>query len=110
VATWFTFLPSFFFIVVGGPLIESTHGKLGFTAPLTAITAAVVGVIANLGIFFAFHVFFPAGLSGSISWISILICLLSAIALLKYQRGVITVIAGAAFAGLLSFWASILLS
>ena len=110
IATWFTFLPSFFFIVVGGPLIESTHGKLGFTAPLTAVTAAVVGVIVNLGIFFAYHVFFPTGLSGSTSWISILICLLSAIALFKYQRGVITVIAGAAFAGLLSFWASILLS
>ncbi|MBT8559043.1 chromate efflux transporter [Polynucleobacter paneuropaeus] len=110
VATWFTFLPSFFFIMVGGPLIESTHGKLGFTAPLTAITAAVVGVIVNLGIFFAYHVFFPSGLSGSISWVSILICLLSVIALFKYQCGVITVIAGAAFAGLLSFWGSILIS
>ncbi len=46
--TWFTFLPSFLFILAGGPLVESTHNELKFTAPLTAITAAVVGVILNL--------------------------------------------------------------
>lgn len=110
VATWFTFLPSFFFILVGGPLIESTHGKLSFTAPLTAITAAVVGVIANLGLFFAYHVFLPHGLGASISWISIAICLLAGIALFKYQKGVITVLAGSALAGLLAYLASILLA
>ena len=47
--TWFTFLPSFVFILVGGPLVESTRGDISFTAPLTAITAAVVGVILSLG-------------------------------------------------------------
>ncbi len=109
VATWFTFLPSFFFILVGGPLIESTHGKISFTAPLSAITAAVVGVIANLGLFFAYHVFLPHGLGGSISWISIVICLLAAIALFKYQKGVITVLAGSALAGLLAYLSAILL-
>jgi chromate transporter len=109
VATWFTFLPSFFFILVGGPLIESTHGKLGFTAPLTAITAAVVGVIVNLGLFFAYHVFFPYGIGGSISWISILICALASLALFKYQKGVMTVLGGCALAGLLSHLASVLL-
>ncbi|HEX2544186.1 MAG TPA: chromate efflux transporter, partial [Ramlibacter sp.] len=56
VVTWFTFLPSFLFILAGGPLVESTHGKLGFTAPLTAITAAVVGVIASLALFFLAHI------------------------------------------------------
>jgi chromate transporter len=100
VATWFTFLPSFFFILVGGPLIESTHGKLGFTAPLTAISAAVVGVIVNLGLFFAYHVFLPHGLGGSISWISIAICGLAGIALFQFQKGVLTVIGGSALAGL----------
>ena len=109
VATWFTFLPSFFFILVGGPLIESTHGKLSFTAPLTAIAAAVVGVIANLGLFFAYHVFLPHGLGGSISWISMVICLLAALALFRYEKGVITVLAGSAFAGLLAYLSSILL-
>ena len=54
--TWFTFLPSFLFILAGGPLVESTHDNLDFTAPLTAITAAVVGVILNLALFFGYHV------------------------------------------------------
>ena len=109
VATWFTFLPSFFFILVGGPLIESTHGKPGFTAPLTAITAAVVGVIANLGLFFAYHVFLPSGLGASISWISIIICLLAGLALFKFQKGVLTVLGGSALAGLLVYCAAVLL-
>lgn len=109
VATWFTFLPSFFFILVGGPLVESTHGKLGFTAPLTAITAAVVGVIVNLGLFFAYHVFFPYGIGGSISWLSIVICGVASLALFKYQKGVMTVLGGCALAGLLSHLASVLL-
>ena len=61
VATFFTFLPSFFFILAGGPLVETTHGQLRFTAPLTGITAAVVGVIVNLALFFAWHVFWPQG-------------------------------------------------
>ena len=60
--TFFTFLPSFIFILVGGPFIETTHGNLKFTAPLSAITAAVVGVIVNLALFFAYHVFWLKGL------------------------------------------------
>jgi len=59
--TWFTFLPSFLFILAGGPLVESTHGELKFTAPLTGITAAVVGVILNLALFFGYHVLWPEG-------------------------------------------------
>jgi chromate transporter len=61
VATWFTFLPSFIFILAGGPLVESTHGKLQLTGPLTAITAAVVGVVLNLTLFLSYHVFWPQG-------------------------------------------------
>jgi chromate transporter len=110
VATWFTFLPSFFFILVGGPLVESTHGKISFTAPLTAITAAVVGVIVNLGLFFAYHVFLPHGLGGSISWISILICALATLALFKFQKGVMTVLGGCALAGLLVYFSSALIT
>ena len=59
--TWFTFLPSFVFILAGGPLVEATHGDLKFTAPLTAITAAVVGVIVNLALFFGWHVLVADG-------------------------------------------------
>jgi chromate transporter len=109
IATWFTFLPSFFLVLVGGPIIESTHGNLSFTAPLTAISAAVVGVITNLGLFFAYHVFFPHGLGGSISWISIAISVFAGVALFRFQKGVISVLTGSALAGLLSYLLTTLL-
>jgi len=99
--TWFTFLPSFIFILAGGPLIETTHNDLKFTAPLTAITAAVVGVIVNLALFFGYHVLWPAGLAGPFDWVSALIALAAAIALFRYKRSVIQVIAGCAVLGLL---------
>ncbi|MFZ6756449.1 chromate efflux transporter [Undibacterium sp. Ji50W] len=98
--TWFTFLPSFLFILAGGPLVESTHGDINFTAPLTAITAAVVGVILNLALFFAYHVIWPQGFSGPLDWISALIALAAAIALLRFKRNVIHVIAACAVIGL----------
>ncbi|HUE93724.1 chromate efflux transporter [Pseudomonas sp.] len=99
--TWFTFLPSFLFILAGGPLVESTHGELKFTAPLTGITAAVVGVILNLALFFGYHVLWPEGFSGSFDWPSALIALAAAVALLKFKRGVIETIAACALVGLL---------
>src|SRR5690606_34283058 len=98
--TWFTFLPSFIFILAGGPIVESTHGNLHFTTPLTAITAAVVGVILNLAVFFAYHVLWPEGLAGRFDWTSGLIVLGAALALFRYKRSVIQVIAACAVAGL----------
>ncbi len=98
--TWFTFLPSFLFILAGGPLVESTHGELKFTAPLTGITAAVVGVILNLALFFAYHVLWPQGFAGSFDWPSALIALGAAVALLRFKRGVIQVLLGCALVGL----------
>jgi chromate transporter len=100
VVTFFTFLPSFFFIFVGGPLIESTHGNVKMTAPLTAVTAAVVGVIANLAVFFAIHVLWPDGFEGPFDLRSVAIMALAAIALFRYKVGVIPVIVTAAAAGL----------
>lgn len=99
--TWFTFLPSFLFILAGGPVIETTHGDLKFTAPLTAITAAVVGVILNLGLFFGYHVFWQQGFAGTFDWVSALIALAAAVALFRYKRNVIHVIAACAVIGLL---------
>lgn len=100
VVTFFTFLPSFFFILLGAPFIESTHGNLKFTAPLTAITAAVVGVIVNLAVFFAYHVLWPAGLSAPVEWPAALIGLAAAIALFRFKIGVIPVVAAAGLLGL----------
>ncbi len=99
--TWFTFLPSFLFILAGGPLVESTHGDLKFTAPLTAITAAVVGVILNLALFFGYHVLWPTGFSGTFDASSALMALGAAVALFRFKRNVIHVIAASAVLGLL---------
>ena len=98
--TWFTFLPSFLFILAGAPLVEATHNDLKFTAPLTAITAAVVGVIANLALFFGYHVLWPNGFSGAFDWFSALIAVCAAIVLFKFKTGVIRVILAGALAGL----------
>ncbi|PTQ69900.1 chromate efflux transporter [Pseudomonas sp. GV071] len=98
--TWFTFLPSFLFILIGGPLVESTHGQVRFTAPLTAISAAVVGVIVNLALFFAYHVLWPEGFAGQFDWASALIALWAFIALFPLKRGVIEVLASCALLGL----------
>jgi chromate transporter len=98
--TWFTFLPSFVFILAGGPLVESTHGDIRFTAPLTVITAAVVGVIVNLALFFGQHVLWPRGWSGGFDPVAALLALAAAVALWRFKRGVIEVIAASAAIGL----------
>ena len=101
VVTFFTFLPSFLFILIGGPAVEATHGDLKFTAPLTAITAAVVGVIVNLALFFALHVLWPHGLNGRFEFVSALIGVAAAVALLRFNVNVIHLIAACAALGLL---------
>jgi chromate transporter len=100
VATFFTFLPSFVFILAGGPLVEATHGQLGFTAPLVAVTAAVVGVIVNLSVFFAQHVLWPDGFGGAFAWASALIGLASAVALMRFGVSVTQVLGACALIGL----------
>jgi chromate transporter len=102
VATYFTFLPSFLFILIGGPLVEATHGDLKFTAPLTAITAAVVGVILNLAVFFAYHVLWPSGMGGHFDGLSLFIGIAAAIALFRFKIGVIPVIGACALAGMVA--------
>jgi len=105
VATFFTFLPSFLFILAGGPLVETTHGQLRFTAPLSGITAAVVGVIVNLAVFFAWHVFWPGGwmpnaaLSG-LDPAAVAIGIAAVVALFRFKAGVIPVILACGVAGL----------
>lgn len=109
VATFFTFLPSFWFIIAGGPLVEATRGELKFTAPLTAITAAVVGVILNLAVFFAWHTFWPQGnkatpFGGPFEWLPVVIAIIAFVALWKYKADIMKVIGVCAALGLaLSF-------
>jgi len=97
VAAWFTFVPSFVFILAGGPLVESTRGNIRMTAPLTAISAAVVGVIASLALFFGIHVFHPAD---HWEWPAVAIAAAAAIALMQYKQGTIRVLVACAIAGI----------
>jgi len=101
IATFFTFLPSFLFILIGGPAVEATRNQDKFTAPLTGITAAVVGVILNLALFFAYHVLWPEGFEGHFDGWSLLIGLVAFVALIRYKLGILPVIAISAGIGLL---------
>jgi chromate transporter len=105
VATFFTFLPSFLFILAGGPLVEATHGDLKFTAPLTGITAAVVGVVLNLAVFFGWHVLWPQAseaepFAGTFQWFYALISVAAFVGLWKYRMDIMKVIAACALIGL----------
>ena len=105
VATFFTFLPSFLFILAGGPLVESTRGALRLTAPLTAITAAVVGVIVNLAVFFAWHTFWPkatlaAPFSGPFDPVAVFVAFTAFVALWRYKADIMKVIGVCAGLGL----------
>jgi len=102
VVTFFTFLPSFVFILLGGPFIESTRGNLRLAAPLAGIAAAVVGVIANLAVFFALHVFWPQGLHAGPDVHALLIGLAAAVVLMRWRVGVVPVILAAGLAGLVA--------
>ena len=100
VVTFVTFLPSFLFILAGGPLVESTHGNLKVTAPLAGVTAAVVGVIVNLALFFAYHVLWPQGFGGRFDAVSATIALAAGVALFRFKVGVMPMLGACALAGL----------
>ena len=101
VVTFFTFLPSFVFIFLGGPLVETTHQQPHLTAPLTGITAAIVGVILNLAMFFAWHVLLPTGPGGPFEWPLAIIGIIALVALFRFRIGIIPIIAACGAAGLI---------
>jgi chromate transporter len=97
VATFFTFLPSFLFILAGAPLVEATREDLKFTAPLTAVTAAVVGVILNLALFFAGHVLW---VGGAVDWVAVALAAGALVALVRFDAGIVKTLAACAAVGL----------
>ena len=97
VTVWFTFLPSFGFILAGGPLVERSRGDLRIAAPLTAISAAVVGVIASLAVFFAGPVLWAGG---QLKPLAVAVLLASLLALLRWRWGVLPLIGAAVLLGL----------
>ena len=99
VATFFTFLPSFVMIFLGAPFIETTRSQLKLAAPLTAITAAVVGVILNLTVFFALHTFWQEK-TQQLNITGLVIASLSFIALTKFKANTLVVIIASGLIGL----------
>jgi len=102
--TFFTFLPSFLFIFIGAPLVEATQNNLKLSAPLTAITATVVGVIVSLALFFAQHVFLPTATLHGIDYYAVLLAVLALWLLVKWNLSVIKLVLACAALGLLHFY------
>jgi chromate transporter len=101
IATLFTFLPSFLMIFLGAPLIEHTRNQSKLFAPLTAITAAVVGLILNLGITLANHTLWQTEV-WEIHWMSVAIAIIAFIALQRYQVNTLLVILMSGLLGIAS--------
>ena len=90
VASYFTFLPCFLFIFLGGPYIERFRGNKKLTGALSAITAAVVGVVLNLAVWFGIHVLFEG--PGGFNWFAAVVGLGSFIGIQWGGVGIITII------------------
>lgn len=98
IATYFTFIPCFFWIFLGAPYIEKTRENIRFSAALSAITAAVVGVILNLSVFFGKNLLWQA--KGHFDYFAAVLALLAFIALHRFKWNVIYVVLGGALLGL----------
>lgn len=101
ITTWVTFLPCFLFVFLGAPHIERLGEQPRLSAALTAITAAVVGVILNLGVQFAVHALWPAGEPFDVLVLGLAV--LSFIALQRLKVGLMTVIGICAALGLVKY-------
>jgi chromate transporter len=99
ITTWTTFLPCFLWIFLGAPHIEQLRGNAKLTAALSTITAAVVGVVLNLAVWFGLHVLLPAG--QPVNWFGVVVCGVALAGMWKLKWDVIPVVAGAGVVGLL---------
>src|SRR3982074_591971 len=99
VTTWTTFVPCFLWVFLGAPYIEKLRDVKLLTAALSTVTAAVVGVILNLAVWFGLHVIFPA--TGNIDWFALVVCALAFVAMLRYKIDIIPVVLGSGLLGLI---------
>lgn len=98
-ATYFTFMPCFLWIFLGAPYIEQTRTYRSLAGALGTITAAVVGVVLNLAVWFGIHLLFPPG--GGLDWFALSVATVCFIGLQWFRWGIVPVVAGAALLGLL---------
>jgi chromate transporter len=99
ITTWTTFVPCFLWIFLGAPHIEQLRGNKNLTAALSTVTAAVVGIILNLAVWFGLHVLFPE--RGVVDWFSVVVCMVAFAGMLKWKWGIVAVVLGAGLTGLI---------
>lgn len=99
ITTWTTFVPCFLWVFLGAPYIEKLRGAKQLTAALTTVTAAVVGVILNLAVWFGVHVIFPA--AKTVDWFAVVVCAIAFAGILRWKWNIIPVILGSGLAGLI---------
>jgi chromate transporter len=100
VVTLATFLPSFVFVLAGGPLVEATRGSVRLAGPMNAMGAAVVAMISDLARSFAAHALWRGEpVSGAPELFALLLACAALLGLVRYEVGVVKVVAGAALLG-----------
>jgi len=102
ITTWVTFVPCFLFVFLGAPHVERMGEIRRLSAAMTAITAAVVGVILNLGVHFARHALWPAGSGGEVDWFIAVLSVVAFLALHRFKVGLLPVLGCCALAGWLA--------
>lgn len=96
---WTTFVPCFLWIFLGAPYIERLRGNVRFSAAQATITAAVVGVVLNLVVWFGMHALFPGGTG--IDWFALAVCLVAFVGIMRWRWNIIHVVLGSGALGLL---------
>jgi chromate transporter len=99
ITTWVTFVPCFLWIFLGAPYIERLRGYKSLTTALSTVTAAVVGVILNLAIWFGLHVIFPPGRNAD--WFALIICTITFLGMVRWRWNIVPVVLGSGLVGLI---------
>ena len=99
ITTWTTFVPCFLWILLCAPYVERLHGIKSLSSALSTVTAAVVGVILNLAVWFGVHVIFPPG--GNVDWFAIAVCAIAFLGMLRWKWNIVSVVLGSGLIGLI---------
>jgi chromate transporter len=98
ISTWTTFVPCFLYVFLGGPYIEYLRGNAFLTTALSAITAAVVGVVMNLAVWFAMHILLPQ--NGPFNWFAAVVGVVAFFGMWRWKWNVVPVVIGSGLLGL----------
>jgi chromate transporter len=99
ITTWTTFVPCFLWILLGAPYVERLRGIKSLSSALATVTAAVVGVILNLALWFGLHVIFPP--NGKVDWFALVVCAVAFFGMLRWKWNIVPVVLGSGLLGLI---------